>query len=203
MTDKCVVIAISGASGALYGVRLIRALAQSDVKVLVILSDSGLKVLAHEMGYDPGQSFVEFLASCHIKFKKPSQIEVFFQNEIAAAPASGSFVHAGMVVSPCSMKTLSAIAAGFADNLITRSADVSLKEERPLILVPRETPYSLIHLENMIRAKKAGAVILPPNPAFYHHPQTIEELVDTTIARILDHLKIPHQLTLRWGDPAP
>ncbi len=99
------------------------------------------------------------------------------------------------------MKTLSAIAAGFADNLITRSADVSLKEGRPLILVPRETPYNLIHLENMIRAKKAGAVILPPNPAFYHHPQTIEELVDTTIARILDHLKISHHISSRWDGP--
>lgn len=201
MTNPRIIVAISGASGVVYGVRLIKALAETGAGILVILSDAGLKVLNHEMGYDRGVPFETFLASTGVSLENASHMEVFFQNDIAAAPASGSFRHHGMVVSPCSMKTLSAVAAGYADNLVTRSADVSLKEGRPLILVPRETPYNRIHLENMIRAQKAGATILPPNPSFYQFPATIDDLVDTTVARILDHLDIPHQLIPRWGEP--
>lgn len=200
MKEGPVVVAISGASGALYGVRLIKALLEQGCSILVLLSDGGIKVLAHEMGYDENQPFIEFLTRYGVTLKKTADLDVFFQDEIAGAPASGSFRHSGMVVAPCSMKTLSSVASGFADNLITRSADVSLKEGRPLILVPRETPYNLIHLENMVRAKKAGAVILPPSPAFYQFPETIEDLVDTVVARILDHLNLDHQLLSRWGD---
>lgn len=199
MSDKPIVVAITGASGVIFSVRLIKALAQAGVPLLVILSDAGQKVLSHEMGYDPAQSFAGFLKSNHIVFKHNAPPQVFSQDQIASAPASGSFMHSGMVVAPCSMKTLAAIAAGYADNLITRSADVCLKEGRPLILLPRETPYSLIHLENMIRVKKAGAVVLAPNPSFYQCPETIEELVDTVVARVLDHLKIPHNILTRWG----
>ncbi len=195
-----IVVAISGASGAIYSVRLIKALIEVNTSLIVILSDAGIKVLAHEMGYDPRKPFVDFLKSYKIRLHPDTQIEVFLQDEIASAPASGSFIHSGMVVAPCSMKTLAAIAAGYADNLITRSADVCLKEERPLILLPRETPYNLIHLENMVRVKKAGAVVLAPNPSFYQSPKTIEDLVDTIVARILDHLKISHDILARWGD---
>ncbi len=200
MKDKTIVVAISGASGSIYSIRLIKALIDAKINLMVILSDAGIKVIEHEMGYDKSQSFVQFLKLYGIKFNPDTKIDVFFQNEIASPSASGSFIHSGMVVAPCSMKTLSAIAAGYADNLITRSADVSLKEERPLILVPRETPYNLIHLENMVRVKKAGAVILAPNPSFYQFPKTIEDLVDTVVARVLDHLKVSHHILSRWGD---
>ncbi|MCP3874094.1 MAG: UbiX family flavin prenyltransferase [Desulfobacteraceae bacterium] len=198
MKNKTIVIAISGASGSIYGIRLIKALLALNTSVMVILSDSGLKVLEHEMGVKKDEPFKEFLISYGIDINKVMNLEIFFQDEISKSPASGSFVHSGMVVAPCSMKTLAGISQGFADNLITRSADVCLKEKRPLILVPRETPYNLIHLENMARANRAGAVILPPNPSFYTFPKTIENLVDTVVARILDHLKIDHHLVSRW-----
>lgn len=199
MTPAPIVVAVSGASGAIYGIRLIKALVETGNNILVILSHGGIRVLAHELGYDPEQSFAHFLTSRGVMLQEASQVTVFSQDDIAGAPASGSFLHAGMVVAPCSMKTLAAVASGVADNLLTRSADVCLKEGRKLILVPRETPYNLIHLENMIRVKKAGATILPPNPSFYQFPETINDLVDTIVARILDHLDIAHTLLPRWG----
>ncbi len=197
--DKTYVVAISGASGSVYGIRLIKALAESAARVLVILSHAGKKVLTHEMGMDPKESFINFMVRYGMDQASLHRVETFNQDEIASAPASGSFIHHGMAVAPCSMKTLSAIASGYADNLITRSSDVTLKEKRPLILVPRETPFGLIHLENMTRAVRAGAVILPPSPAFYTAPQTMEDLVDTVVARIMDHLGAEHRLTQRWG----
>lgn len=199
MTQHPYIVAISGASGSIYGIRLIKALVQLNARVLVILSNSGLAVLSHEMGYEKKDDFKEFLASCGVQVSSKDQLEIFYEDQMASASASGSFVHAGMVVVPCSMKTLSAVSSGFADNLLTRSADVCLKERRPLILVPRETPYNLIHLENMTRAHQAGAVILPPSPSFYSSPKTIEDLVDTVVARILDHLNISHDLIARWS----
>ena len=201
--DKTYVVAISGASGSIYGVRLIKALAESGARVLVILSHAGCKVLAHEMGMapmgmDPGQNFSDFLVQYGVNEDQLQKVDIFTQDQIASAPASGSFVHDGMAVVPCSMKTLSAVASGYADNLITRSCDVSLKEKRPLVLVPRETPLGLIHLENMARACRAGAVILPPAPSFYSFPVTMDDLVDTVVARILDHLGAVHTLVQRW-----
>ena len=196
MTER-LIVAICGASGSIYALRLLRELLARPLEVHVIASPAGRQVMSHELGYegnlpallektfgsgrDPGAFLVEHRA------------ETFF-----APPASGSFKHAGMVVVPCSMKTLAAIAAGVADNLVTRAADVCLKERRPLILVPRETPLSTIHLENMLRAARAGALILPPAPAFYHGPKTIENLVDFVVARILDHLGISHRLVGEW-----
>ncbi len=199
MKDQSVVVGISGASGSIYGIRLIKALVEANVRVLVVLSEAGKGVLSHEMGYDPQNSFANFLVEYGIKLEKKDRLEVFPQHQMASEPASGSFVHSGMVVCPCSMKTMAAIAAGFADNLLTRSADVSLKEKRPLIIVPRETPFSLIHLKNMEAITLAGGVILPPNPSFYSFPENIDQLVDTVIARIMDHLKIEHDLMPRWG----
>jgi len=196
---KTIVVAISGASGSIYGVRLVKALIETNCRVLIVLSCAGQKVLAHEMGYDPENSFCLFLEQYGVDLDNNIAPEIFLQDEIASAPASGSFVHHGMAVVPCSMKTLSAVASGYADNLITRSCDVSLKEKRCLVLVPRETPFGLIHLENMTRAARAGAVILPPIPSFYTFPQTIEELVDTVVARIMDHLGMVHDLGTRWG----
>jgi len=199
MKDHTYIVAISGASGSIFGIRLIRALLKAKTRVMVIVSNSGLSVLEYEMGYNREDSFIDFLSSLNIEITPETRLELFFEDEIASAPASGSFVHSGMVIVPCSMKTLAGVAGGYADNLITRSADVSLKEKRPLILVPRETPYNLIHLENMTRAARAGALILPPNPSFYTFPETIEDLVDTIISRILDHLGVEHNLLSRWG----
>lgn len=198
--NKTYVVGVSGASGSIYGIRLIKALVETSARVLVILSHAGKKVLAHEMGMDSGEPLIDFLARYGVNISGLDRIEVFSQDEIASAPASGSFVHNGMAVAPCSMKTLAAVAAGYADNLLTRSCDVSLKERRSLVLVPRETPLGLIHLENMTRAARAGAVILPPSPSFYSFPQTMDALADTVVSRIMDHLGAGHTLTPRWGD---
>lgn len=197
---KTFVVAITGASGSIYGIRLVQALAGGGSQVLVILSRAGVHVLSHETGLDPDRGFLDYLARQGMAPEALTRIEIFYEDEIASAPASGSFIHNGMAVVPCSMKTLAAVAAGYADNLITRSCDVSLKEKRPLVLVPRETPFSLIHLENMTRLARAGAVICPPSPSFYTFPQTLEDLVDTVVARILDHLGVAHDLLARWGE---
>ncbi len=130
----------------------------------------------------------------------PEQLRVFGREDWYAPVASGSNPADAMVICPCSMGTLAAVAAGLADNLIERAADVMLKEKRKLLLVPRETPFSVLHLENMLRLARAGAVILPANPAFYHHPQRVEDLVDFVVARVMDHLGVPHQLLKRWGE---
>ncbi len=199
MRSNTCIVAISGASGVIYGLRLVRALLAANIRVAVILSNAGIHVLAHEMKYDPKTDFKAFFSGLFgMDRTQTAQMDLFFERDIAAGPASGSFVHGGMVVAPCSMRTLSAIASGMADNLITRAGDVCLKERRPLILVPRETPFNLIHLENMARAHRAGAVILPPCPAFYTFPKTIDDLVDTVVARILDHLGVTHDLVPRW-----
>jgi 4-hydroxy-3-polyprenylbenzoate decarboxylase len=129
-----------------------------------------------------------------------NQLRVFGREEWFAPVASGSNPADAMVICPCSMGTLAAIACGLADNLIERAADVMMKEHRPLVLVPRETPLSAIHLENMLRLTHAGAVILPANPGFYHHPVKIEDLIDFVVARVLDQLSVPHQLIARWGE---
>ncbi len=182
----------------IYAVRLIKSLVEADVNTLVIVSQAAKTVLAHEMDFDVNGFQEELFSRYDISSEKRNHIQVFSSADIGAAPASGSFVHQGMAVVPCSMKSLSAVASGFADNLITRSCDVCLKEKRPLILVPRETPFHTIHLENMTRVARAGAVVLSANPSFYTRPATIEELADTVVARILDHLGIDHCVSGRW-----
>ncbi len=196
--EKTIVTALTGASGMIYAIRLIKSLLEADIQTIVIISQAAEAVLAHEMDLDARFFREELFSRFSISSEKREGIQVFSSTDIGAAPASGSFVHQGMVVAPCSMKTLSSVSSGFADNLITRSCDVCLKEKRPLILVPRETPFHTIHLENMTRVARAGAVVLPPNPSFYTRPATIEELVDTVVARILDHLGIDHRVSGRW-----
>ena len=198
--SRTFVVAVTGASGVVYGVRLIKALLEQQMSVAAILSNAGVKVLAHEMGYDPKTGFSPFLKAYGVQAGHLENLSVFSQDQIAAPPASGSFHHHGMVVVPCSMKTLAGAAAGYADNLITRACDVTLKERRPVILVPRETPMNLIHLENMVRLTRAGAVILPASPSFYSFPDTLDALVDTVVARILDHLGVAQTLMPRWGE---
>lgn len=192
------VVAITGASGVIYGVRLLKALVQTPCRVILMVSQGGFRVLDHEMGVTPEKDLQQFLKVQGVICHSQSAIEIFCETDYAVSPASGSFVHSGMIIVPCSMKSLAAIAAGYADNLISRSADVCLKERRPLILVPRETPLSLIHLENMTRVCRAGGTILPPSPSFYTAPATVEALVDTITARILDHLNVRHDLVPRW-----
>ncbi len=165
---------------------------------MVIISDGGVEVLKHETIFNDEISFKDFLRLEGTLFHEASTLEVFSQYDAVAAPASGSFIHNGMVIAPCTMKTLGTIASGIGDNLITRAADVCLKERRPLIFIPRETPFNLIHLENMIRLCKAGATIMPACPSFYTSPSTIEQLCDTVVARILDHLGVEHNLVQRW-----
>ncbi|MCD4764554.1 MAG: UbiX family flavin prenyltransferase [Desulfobacterales bacterium] len=197
--NKKIVVAICGASGSIYGIRLLKALLKNPVNIYLIISSAGYKVLEHETGYS-NESFSSFLKNKCIAFNKNAHLYTHDQDDFLAPPASGSFRNDGMVIAPCSMKTLGAIAAGIADNLIHRAADVNLKEKRPLILLPRETPLNIIHLKNMYVAAKAGATIMPPSPSFYSNPQNISDLVDSVIARVLDHLKIEHDLVKEWGD---
>ncbi len=175
------VIGVTGASGICYARRLLEVLS-SDANVHVIISDVAQRIADHE-----GVDLAGFPA------------EYYGNGKMFAAIASGSYRYDGMVVIPCSQKTLAAIAHGFADNLITRTADVCLKERRTLILVPREMPLSEIHLSNMLAAHRAGATIMPASPPFYHHPASIDDLVDMVVSRILDHLGVEHTLAERWG----
>jgi 4-hydroxy-3-polyprenylbenzoate decarboxylase len=186
-----VTFGITGASGAPYAVRLLRALNDSATPVRLIVSGYGLRLLAEESGIDG----IEALRAATGDW---SRVDLYDSLDRGATPASGSAPSAGMVVCPCSMGTLASIAAGTSRNLVERAADVALKERRPLILVPRETPLSLIHLKNMTRLTRAGATIMPAAPGFYHRPQSIDDMVDFVVARILDHLGVDHRLGRRW-----
>lgn len=195
--NKTIVVAISGASGVIYGIRLMAALSHQKTDVHLIVSTAGKQALSHEAGYN-GESLHAFLESKKIPFKH-STLHVYDESNFFAPPASGSFRHDGMVIAPCTMGSLGSIASGTAANLIHRAADVCLKEKMPLILLTRETPYNTIHIENMLKAAQAGATIMPPCPSFYTHPETIDQLVDTVVARVLDHLTIDHDLVAPWG----
>jgi len=189
--DAPVTLGITGASGAPYAVRLLRALNESATPVRLIISGYGWRLLAEESG-------IEGEAELRAATSDWSRVELYDPLDRGATPASGSARSRGTVICPCSMGTLASIAAGTSRNLIERAADVALKERRPLILVPRETPLSLVHLENMLRLTRAGATILPAAPGFYHRPQTMSELVDFVVARILDHVGVEHEVGRRW-----
>ena len=184
-------LAITGASGAPYAVRLLRALVELEVPVRLMVSNYGWRLLAEE-------AEIADVAALEAATGEWRQVELYDSANRGATPASGSAPSRGMVICPCSMGTLASIAAGTSRDLVERAADVTLKERRPLILVPRETPLSLIHLENMTRLARAGATILPAAPGFYNRPDSIEELVDFIVARILDHLGIENRLSRRW-----
>jgi flavin prenyltransferase len=190
------VMAITGASGAPYAVRLLEALVHVRQPVQLIVSDHGLRLLRTET--DVGT--VEALRGRIGGATWDACVTLFDDNDRGAAPASGSARNHGMVICPCSMGTISAISQGTSRSLVERAADVALKERRRLVLVPRETPYSTIHLENMLRLTRAGAVVLPASPGFYHRPTQIGELVDFVVARVLDHLGVRHSIGRRWGD---
>lgn len=183
-----------------YGVRLLECLLQSQARVYLIYSQAAQIVARQEMNLPLPARAKETQAFFEDRFSAANgQLRVFGREEWFAPVASGSNPADAMIICPCTMGTLAAVACGSSDNLIERSADVMLKERRPLILVPRETPLSAIHLENMLRLSHAGAIILPANPGFYHHPDGVEALVDFVVARILDQLHIDHALMSRWG----
>jgi 4-hydroxy-3-polyprenylbenzoate decarboxylase len=184
--DK-IVIGFSGASGIIYGIRLLEILHSINIQTYLIISEWAKKNI--EIETDKTLEYVKSLSSIN-----------YDNFKLDASVSSGSFLHDGMVIVPCSMKSLSSIANGYDDTLISRAASVTLKESRKLILVPRETPLSRIHLENMIKLQEAGAIILPAMPGFYHRPLTIDEIVDHLVGKILDQLKIKHDLFSRWKD---
>jgi 4-hydroxy-3-polyprenylbenzoate decarboxylase len=195
MSDRPIVVAITGASGAPYAVRLLESLVAAERPVQLIVSSHGLRLLSTELDIDSSDALRTRVGEAGWD----SWVKCFDDNDRGAAPASGSALNAGMVICPCSMGTLSAIAVGASRSLVERAADVALKERRPLVLVPRETPLSAIHLENMLRVTRAGAVVMPASPGFYHRPRGLDDLVDFIVARVLDHLGVPHRLVARWG----
>ncbi|AMW05371.1 UbiX family flavin prenyltransferase [Gemmatimonas phototrophica] len=190
-----VVLAITGASGAPYAVRLVQALVELQVPTWLIVSSHGWRLLQTESGLSSVAELREHVGAAAFD----ACVTLFDDNDRGAAPASGSARTSGMVVCPCSMGTVSAIAHGTSRSLVERAADVALKERRKLILVPRETPLSLVHLENLTAVTRAGATVIPAAPGFYHQPTTIAELVDFMVARVLDHLDLEHPVGKRWG----
>lgn len=191
MTPDRVIVGISGASGILFGVQLIDVLrGYRDLEVHLVMTDAARITLAHEMGIGPES----------LRQKVHAEHDV---RNIAASIASGSFATRGMVVAPCSIKTLSSIAYCQSDNLLTRAADVCLKERRPLVLVVRETPLHVGHLRAMLTAAEMGAIILPPVPAFYHKPETINDLVNHIVGKVLDQLSLENNMFARWGEKSP
>ena len=195
MSARPLVVGITGASGAPYAVRLLESLVAAQRPVQLIVSAHGLRLLRTESDIDSVDALRQ-----HVGTSGWDQwVTTFDDADRGAPPASGSALSAGMVICPCSMGTVAAIAAGTSRSLVERAADVALKERRKLILVPRETPLSAIHLENMLRVTRAGALVMPAAPGFYHRPAKIDDLVNFVVARILDHLEVPHTLSARWG----
>jgi 4-hydroxy-3-polyprenylbenzoate decarboxylase len=184
VTDR-IIVAITGATGAIFGVRALERLREFDVETHLIISPWGAKTIEHETG----RSVKEVRSLADISHRPQDQ---------GATISSGSFLTLGMLVAPCSVKTLAAISAGLADDLVARAADVVLKEQRKLVLMVRESPLSQIHLENMLRASRAGAIILPPMPAFYTHPATVDDMVDHIVTRALDQFGLHSDATKRW-----
>ncbi|MEO8007764.1 MAG: flavin prenyltransferase UbiX [Betaproteobacteria bacterium] len=198
---ETITLAFTGASGMPYGVRLLEYLLKANIRVYLLYSQAAQIVARQEMDLSlpaRARDAADFFST---RFgAAPGQLQAFGREEWFAPVASGSNPADAMVVCPCTMGTLASIAAGLADNLIERAADVALKERRKLVLVTRETPLSAIHLENMLKLTSAGAVILPADPGFYHHPKTVQDLVDFIVARVLDHVGVEHDLMPRWGD---
>ncbi|MEN8217763.1 MAG: flavin prenyltransferase UbiX [Pseudomonadota bacterium] len=197
-----ITLAMTGASGAAYGLRLLEQLIVAQQQIYLVVSAPAQIVINMETDIKLASRPTEMQALLSERYQAaPGQLQVFGREQWTAPIASGSAVPKAMVVCPCSSATLAAIASGLSRNLIERAADVVLKEQRKLILVHRETPLSVIHLENMLRLAKLGALILPANPGFYHHPQHLSDLIDFMVARILDHLDIEHTLLPAWGEP--
>jgi 4-hydroxy-3-polyprenylbenzoate decarboxylase len=193
------VVGITGASGSIYGIRLIEVLLQMNYEVHLVITEAGWRVLKEELGWETTrrtaaleQRFGDAIAESRLVFHPNA--------DIGASIASGSYRVQGMVIVPCSMGTLASISHGISDNLMTRAADVMLKENRRLLIIPRETPLHAIHLENMLTLARLGVRIIPAMPAFYYKPQTMNEMIDFLVGKVLDNMTIEHDLYRRWGD---
>ncbi|MGL6107328.1 UbiX family flavin prenyltransferase [Romboutsia sp.] len=182
-----IIVGISGGSGAIYALGILKALKDLNIETHLVVSTMGEYVVNHECGVNLEE--LKEMADC------------FYENyDLAAAISSGSFKTDGMIIAPCSMKTLAAIAHGYSDSLLTRAADVCIKDKRRLVLLPRETPLSSIHLENMLKLSNLGVTIMPPTPGFYNHPQDLSDIVSSIVGRSLDQLNVEHDLIKRWGE---
>jgi len=197
---KRIVVAITGASGSIYGLRLVEELLKQENRVILLFSKAGLEVMRYETGLGWEGTTGQRLQLMRDYFGGDRHLEHLGCDDLFAAIASGSSAPDAVIIAPCSMGTAGRLAAGLSGNLIERVADVALKERRDLILVPRETPLSAIHLENLLKLSRAGAQILPAMPAFYHKPQSLAEAVDFVVGKILDSLGVAHSLFTRWGE---
>ena len=199
--ERTITLAFTGASGMPDGLRLLECLFAAGARVQLLYSTAAQVVAKQECALTLPTQPREAARLLSERYRaREGQLDVYARDDWLAPMASGSNPGDAMAICPCTMGTLGAVAAGLADNLIERAADVMLKERRPLVLVPRETPLSAIHLENMLRLARAGAIVLPPSPGFYTHPQSIDDLVDFVVARVLDHLGVANALAPRWGD---
>ncbi|WP_456417648.1 flavin prenyltransferase UbiX [Thiolapillus sp.] len=200
MNEQPVAVALTGASGIAYGIRLVECLLQAGREVQLLYSRAAQVVAAMELDLQLPAAAEQAQSQLTERFHAaPGQLQVFGRQQWTAPVASGSNPPRALVVCPCTMGTLASIAHGISENLIDRVADVMLKERRQLILVVRETPFSAIHLQNMLTVTQAGAVVMPANPGFYHKPASVDDLVDFMVARVLDHLQVSHELLPRWG----
>jgi 4-hydroxy-3-polyprenylbenzoate decarboxylase len=197
---------MTGASGHLYTRALIEALVAADVDVDLSITDAGRKVLHHELGVDARPLEEDGDARTWLGDEVGARVRVFTSDAIEAPPSSGTAGTLAVVICPCSMGTLGRVSAGFSSNLVERAADVALKEGRRLLIVPRETPLSVVHLENLLRLARLGAAVLPAMPGFYHHPRDIADLVDHVVGKVMDRLGLPHERGARWSgldEPLP
>jgi 4-hydroxy-3-polyprenylbenzoate decarboxylase len=199
-------LGITGASGHEYSLRLLAALTGTGHDVDVAITAAAAKVMRHELALDPGERG-ELLAAAlpgRIGAAAAERVRVFATDAVEAPPSSGTALHGGAILCPCSMGTLARVSVGFSSNLVERAADVALKEGRRLVLVPRETPLSVVHLENLLRLARLGAIVLPAMPGFYHRPETKQDLVDHVVGKVLDRLGVEHGVGARWrGVDAP
>jgi 4-hydroxy-3-polyprenylbenzoate decarboxylase len=195
-------VGITGASGTAYAQMLLRELLKLDLELHLIVSSSALLVMKEELGMSFAGGRLNVAEYVGVDVPEGRVIQ-YSATDLAAAPASGSFRHLGMVICPCSMRTLATVAHGTGESLVTRAADACLKERRRLVLVPRETPLNLIHLKNMVSVTEAGAVVLPAMPGFYKQPKTIDDLLQHVVLKIMDSLGLEHSINLRWKDTSP
>lgn len=199
-TDSKIIVAITGASGSVYGLRLIGHLLQAGFSPQIIFSDAGADVMNHEAAILPDEKqILEYFNKNIQSFENRGSLRIYDNSDLFLSPASGSARYDSMIIAPCSMKTVASVANGISSGLIERAADVILKEKKKFIIVPRETPLSSIHLDNMLKIDRAGGIVLPAMPAFYNKPDRVEDLVDFVVGKILSLLNIDHSIYPEWG----